>query len=108
MHVVCDRAQTRLPLTPTLSLTLVRALTRMQDPVHGQKVLSGGALLDIMDSQPFQRLRELCQLGTTKCVRMSCEVFSSASGSLPNAPVTCAVWCQEQRRAKLDAQCMQP
>ena len=47
-----------------------RALTSAQDPVHGQKVLSGGALLDIMDSQPFQRLRELCQLGTTKCVRM--------------------------------------
>ena len=42
-----------------------------QDPVYGQTVLSGGALLDIMDSQPFQRLRELCQLGTTKCVRRS-------------------------------------
>jgi len=62
----------------------------VQDPVHGQKVLSGGALLDIMDSQPFQRLRELCQLGTTKCVRVSFAVVLPASGSLGDALVTCA------------------
>ena len=48
-----------------------------QDPVYGQVQLTGGVLLDVMDTQPFQRLRELCQLGTSKCagckpVRESC------------------------------------
>lgn len=38
-----------------------------QDPVHGLIRLNA-ACIDIMDSQPFQRLRDLKQLGTTQCV----------------------------------------
>ena len=38
-----------------------------QDPVHGLIRLDGKCF-DIVDSQPFQRLRELRQLGTTQCV----------------------------------------
>ncbi len=95
MRVILDLVILHIPQpfqNPTPNThTLTCALTGEQDPVHGQKVLSGGALLDIMDSQPFQRLRELCQLGTTKCVRMVLEVPLSPSGSLPDRPMTCAV-----------------
>ena len=35
--------------------------------MYGQVQLTGGILLDVMDTQPFQRLRELCQLGTSRC-----------------------------------------
>ncbi len=62
----------RLSLLPTRSqdMTDKPVLTGnfgAQDPVYGQVQLTGGVLLDVMDTQPFQRLRELCQLGTTKC-----------------------------------------